>query len=163
MSPNIDYRTLTPDLAKALRTLNAQIDQSGLENNLLHLIKVRASQINGCAFCIDMHVREALADGEQPLRLHLLPAWSEAGVFNPREMAAIQWTEKLCRLSHTRLEDADRRALGAQFSPEDIARLTVAVGMINLWNRVYVGLNLPPANQAQKGHSPSMHNEKGGA
>lgn len=151
MSHGVDYRTLTPNLAKALRALNAEIDQSGLEKGVLHLVKVRASQINGCAFCIDMHVREALADGEQSLRLHMLPAWSEAGVFNPREMAAIAWTEKLCRLSHTKIEDADRVALGAHFTPEDIARLTVAVGMINLWNRVYVGLNLPPARPAPVG------------
>ncbi|MGK7652242.1 carboxymuconolactone decarboxylase family protein [Roseovarius sp. B08] len=123
------------------------IQGSTLEPLLIHLIKLRSSQINGCAFCIQMHVAEALKDGETPLRLHMLPAWRESGLYSARERAALGWTEALTRLADTGAPDEDWAAVEAAFDVDERAWLTLSIGAINLWNRVQAGLRVPHATK----------------
>ena len=104
----------------------------------MHLLKLRASQINGCAYCIDMHVKEALDDGEDAQRLHLLTAWRESPLFDERERALLAWTEALTLLPQTGAPDADYARLREHFSDADIVKLTVAIATINVWNRLNV-------------------------
>jgi len=139
MTMRMDYRKSAPDLLNAVGALNRAVDGSGLDKSLLHLVKLRASQINGCAFCLDMHVKEARRDGEVEQRLHLVAAWRESPLFTPRERAALQWTEALTLLAQSRAEDGDYEPLKAHFSDAEIVKLSVAIGMINLWNRLAVG------------------------
>ncbi|HWL58944.1 MAG TPA: carboxymuconolactone decarboxylase family protein [Paracoccus sp. (in: a-proteobacteria)] len=124
---------------KPLFALETAIKASPLEHGLLHLVKLRASQINGCAYCIHMHTAEALKDGEAPLRLHMLVAWRESSLYTPRERAALGWTEALTRLEQTGAPDADWAEVTAQFDEDERAWLSLAIGAINLWNRVQVG------------------------
>ncbi|TMV63289.1 carboxymuconolactone decarboxylase family protein [Thioclava sp. BHET1] len=130
---------------RPLYAVEAAIRASSLEPLLLHLVKLRASQINGCAFCIQMHVAEALTDGETPLRLHMLPAWRESPLYSPRERAALAWAEALTRLPDTGAADADWATVEARFDADERAWLTLAIGAINLWNRVQAGLHVPHA------------------
>jgi AhpD family alkylhydroperoxidase len=124
---------------KPLFALEAAITASPLEPGLLHLIKLRASQINACAFCLPMHTDEALKDGETPLRLHMLVAWRESPLYTPRERAALAWTEALTRLAQTGAPDADWDSVTAVVTPDERAWLSLAIGAINIWNRVQVG------------------------
>ncbi|WP_118135911.1 carboxymuconolactone decarboxylase family protein [Oceanicella sp. SM1341] len=126
-----------------LFSVEAAIGASTLEASLIHLVKLRASQINGCAFCIQMHVAEALKDGETPLRLHMLPAWRESSLYSARERAALAWTEALTLLSETGAPDADWAQVEAAFDVDERAWLTLSIGAINLWNRVQAGLRVP--------------------
>jgi AhpD family alkylhydroperoxidase len=105
-------------------------------------VKTRASQINGCAYCLEMHTREARAAGETEARLHLLAAWAESSLYTPRERAALAWTEALTRVSETHAPDEAWQAVAAEFSEAEIVDLTVAIGMINTWNRLAVGFRL---------------------
>ncbi|MEI4474052.1 carboxymuconolactone decarboxylase family protein [Frigidibacter sp. MR17.24] len=130
---------------RPLYAVEAAIRASSLEPLLVHLVKLRASQINGCAFCIQMHVAEALKDGETPLRLHMLPAWRESPLYSPRERAALAWTEALTRLPDSGAPDADWAEVEAAFDTDERAWLTIAIGAINLWNRVQAGLRVPHA------------------
>ena len=122
--------------------LNTYVGNCGLEHSLLELVKLRASQVNGCAHCIDMHAKDARKAGETEQRLHLLVAWRESPLFSPRERAALAWTEALTRLADTHAPDSDYDALRAEFSEEEMVKLTVAIGMINVWNRIAVGFRL---------------------
>ena len=112
---------------------------AGWKNRSIELVKMRASQINGCAFCLDMHSKDARRGGETEQRLYLLNAWRESPLYTPRERAALGWTESLTRVADTGAPDADYDALLPHFSTAEIANLTVLVGMINLWNRVAIG------------------------
>lgn len=140
---------------KPLFALEAAIKSGPLEIGLLHLVKLRASQINACAFCIQMHTAEALRDGEQPLRLHMLMAWRESSLYTPRECAALGWTEALTRLHETGAPDADWAQVTAQFDEDERAWLSLAIGAINIWNRVQVGFRAPHATElpAAKPHA----------
>jgi AhpD family alkylhydroperoxidase len=120
------------------------VKNSGLEQSLLYLVETRASQINGCAFCIDMHIRDAKAAGESDERINLLPAWREVDVFTDRERAAFQWTELLTRLADGHVSDADFAAAREEFTEEELANLSLAIVMINGWNRLNVGFKMPP-------------------
>lgn len=124
---------------KPMFTVEAAIRASTLEPKLLHLVKLRASQINACAYCIQMHVAEALKDGETPLRLHMLPTWREATLYDTRERAALAWTEALTRVADTGAADEDWALVEAAFTENECAYLSLAIGAINLWNRVQVG------------------------
>lgn len=124
---------------KALFALEAALNASPLDHGLLHLIKLRASQINACAFCIHMHTAEALKDGDTPLRLHMLVAWRESPLYTARERAALAWTEALTRLEQTGAPDADWEAVTDTFSEDERAWLSLAIGAINVWNRVQIG------------------------
>jgi AhpD family alkylhydroperoxidase len=136
---------LAPKSLAAMRELEKTIHDSGLEHPLLLLVKVRASQINGCTFCIDMHVKQFLAEGGDPFRLHHLAGWRESPLYSERERAALAWCETLTRLSETGAPDADYETLAAQFSEEERVTLTYAIGAINVWNRLQVGFRAPPA------------------
>jgi AhpD family alkylhydroperoxidase len=129
-----------PDGCKAMMTVEASIEKSGLERNLLDLVRLRASQINGCAFCIQMHAKEAVRNGESDMRIHLLDGWRDSSAFSDRERAALSWTESLTRIVKTHAPDQDYALLQRQFNDTEIAYLTLSVGAINLWNRVQIGL-----------------------
>lgn len=142
MEPRMNYREAAPELLKAVLALNGAVDRCGLERSLLHLVKLRASQINGCSFCVDMHSREARDDGESEQRLYLVAAWKESPLFSGRERAALAWTETVTRIADGGVPDALYDAARAEFSEEDLAKLTIAVGMINTWNRICVSFHV---------------------
>lgn len=143
MHDRVYFPKAVPDTYAAIRELDALIRLSGLEPALVELVKMRASQINGCAFCLDMHAKDARQYGETEQRLYLLNAWRETPYYTDRERAALAWTECLSRLSIDGAPDATYRALEAEFSPVEIANLTALIGVINLWNRIAVGLSWP--------------------
>ena len=144
MKPRLDLaRTPTPALRSLLDLSNA-VAACGLEKSLLELVKIRASQINGCAYCLHMHTRDARANGESEERIHLLPAWREAPGYSERERAALGWTEALTLVAQTRAPDAEYAAVAAQFSAEEQVNLTLAIATINSWNRLAVGFRSTP-------------------
>ncbi len=138
MEPRLNYWTKSPNLMESFLTLNNAIEASGLEKNLMHLVKLRASQINGCAFCIDMHTREARRDGETEQRLYLTSAWHESFLFTPREKTALAWTEALTKLGDHIPNDALFDATRSEFSEEETVVLTALITMINSWNRLSI-------------------------
>ena len=139
MTPRIDNAfALAPDAIKAMYALEGAIKHSGLDETLLHLVKTRASQINHCAFCIQMHTKEARAHGETELRLYMLNAWRESPLYSARERAALAWTEALTTLDHKTDYASLRGRLRASFTDKEIGTLTANIGMINLWNRIQV-------------------------
>ncbi|RYJ00780.1 MAG: carboxymuconolactone decarboxylase family protein [Acetobacteraceae bacterium] len=125
--------------------LEKAVVSSGLEHSLIELVKTRASQLNGCAFCIDMHTRDALKAGEAPARLFLLDAWREAPQYTPRERAALAWTEALTLVARTHAPDADYAGLLPHFSEEEIVKLSLLIATINAWNRLAIGFRAVPA------------------
>ena len=145
MRERLNYYKAAPNGAKALREVGAYLKTSGLEPGLLHLGYLRAWQINGCAFCVDMHTREALRDGEREKRLHMLVAWRESALFSERERAALGWTEAVTRREQTHAPDDVYEEVRRQFDGAGIANLTLAVAVINAWNRMAVSFRTPPA------------------
>jgi len=139
MHQRIDMFKSAPDAYKAVLALENYVQGSGLDRRLVHLIKLRASQINGCAFCVDMHVKEARRDGLSEQWLNLLCVWQESPIYDARERALLAWTEAVTRLAQTGAPDADFAPLREHFSDDEIAKLTLAIGAINLWNRLTVG------------------------
>lgn len=149
MTPRMNIFQAAPDAMKAMLAVEAAIDNSGLEHSLLELVKLRASQINGCAFCIHMHVTDAVKHGESAMRIHLLDAWRESSLYTDRERAALNWTESLTKVAKTGAPDADYELLKAHFDDKEIAYLTTLIAAINFWNRVQIGLRaVHPAEQA---------------
>lgn len=120
----------------ALVKLEAEISGSGIERPLVHLVKTRASQINGCAYCISMHTTEALSDGESAQRLFLLDAWRESPLYTDRERAALRWTEAVTLVSETHVPDSVYDEARRHFDEAELVRLTLLIGIINTWNRV---------------------------
>ena len=141
MKERLDYEALAPDLIRKVVALNTAVENCGLEASLLHLIKLRASQINGCSYCVDMHSHEARADGETEQRVHLVAAWKESPLFTPRERAAFAWVETVTRIADAGVPDTLYRATQEEFSEADLVKLTVAVGIINIWNRLCVAFH----------------------
>ena len=139
MQPRLDFYKASPDAAKAMLALEAAVKSLGLESSLLELVKLRASQINGCAYCVDMHSRDARKHGESERRLYAIAVWREAPFFTERERAALAWTEALTRISETRAPDADYEWLSSQFNERERVDLTLAINAINGWNRLAVG------------------------
>ena len=137
---------LLPATSHAIEALGRSGTAAGLDNTLIELINLRCSQLNGCAYCCHYHTRNLLNAGADPLRLSLLPAWSEAGdIFSEREKAALAWAEALTRLAETHAPDALYADLTGVFSDAEIADLTVQISTINVWNRISVGFRLAPA------------------
>lgn len=136
----IDHKRVFPAGAKAMAGLDQAVRASTLEPGLLELVRVRASQINGCAYCLAMHNRDARARGEHQARLDTVAAWREAPFFSPRERAALAWCEALTELPCTGAPEEDFAAVDTAFSPEQIAALTFAIVAINGWNRLAIGL-----------------------
>ena len=139
----LDYRHVLPDASRAMTELERVVEASSLEPATRELVKLRASQINGCAYCVDMHTKDATAMGEDPQRLHLVAVWREAPGFSPRERAALAWTEALTVLSETGAPDEVYEDVDRQFTPEEQVALTLAIVAINGWNRLAVGFRQP--------------------
>ncbi len=141
---------IAPDAYQAMIKVETAIAASGLEHSLLELVKLRASQINGCAFCIHMHTTDARKAGETEMRLYMLSAWRESSLYSDRERAALAWTDALTRIERTQAPDADYDLVKAQFSDAEQVNLTLAIGTINAWNRLAIGLRLAhPADAAR--------------
>jgi AhpD family alkylhydroperoxidase len=140
MKPRMNIFQVAPDAIKGMVAVETAIGKSGLEHGLLELVRLRASQINGCGFCIYMHVKDALKHGETDIRLHLVSAWRESPLFTARERAALNWTETLTRVADSGAPDEDFEQLKQHFNETEIAYLTVLIGAINVWNRVQIGL-----------------------
>lgn len=146
MPPRIDYRKYGQEPLKHLLSLEKYIAESGLDEKLVHLMKMRASQINGCAYCLDMHSIDARAAGETEQRLYTLDAWHETPFFTDRERAALAWTEAVTSISQTHAPDNVYEDLKKYFNEKEIVDLTLAVGMINLWNRLAISLRSLPGH-----------------
>ena len=138
MKPRMNYYQAAPDTIKALVALEAQIQASGLEKSLIELVKTRASQINGCAFCINMHTQDARKQGETEQRLYLLNAWHESPLYTDRERAALAWTEALTLIAETHAPDDLYEGVRAHFSETETVNLTMLIGAINAWNRLAI-------------------------
>jgi AhpD family alkylhydroperoxidase len=145
MKPRMNYYQAAPDTLKALGALEAQVQGSGLEKSLIELVKTRASQINGCAFCINMHTQDARKHGETEQRLYLLNAWREAPFYTDRERAALAWTEAVTLISETHAPDDVYEEVRKHFSEEETVNLTMLVATINAWNRIAISFrSIPP-------------------
>ncbi len=138
MKPRMNFYQVAPETIKALTALEAQIQASGLEKSLIELVKTRASQINGCAYCINMHTADARKQGETEQRLYLLNAWRESPLYTDRERAALAWTEAVTLIAETHAPDDLYEAVRAQFSESETVNLTMLIGAINAWNRLAI-------------------------
>jgi AhpD family alkylhydroperoxidase len=136
--PRLDYAKAFPEGIKALAAFGHVVNTSGLEHSLMELVKMRSSQLNGCAYCIDMHSKDAIAGGETPQRLFALDAWREGPFFTPREQAAIAWTEAITNIQQGHAPEAIYQMVKAQFSEDEIVKLTLAITLINSWNRIAI-------------------------
>jgi len=139
MTKRIDYARVSPETVKALSALQAAVNDSGLELSLLELVKLRVSQINRCAYCIDMHTKEALAAGETPQRLFLLDAWRESPMYTERERAALLWAEVLTDIATRGVPDEVYEQVRPHFEAKELVDLTMALVAINGWNRLAIG------------------------
>ena len=138
MEMRIDYAKAAPGASRAMFGLEKYVRECGLEGSLLELVKMRASQINGCAFCLDMHSKDARAAGETEQRLYLLDAWREAPFYTERERAALAWTEALTLISENHVPDEVYEEVRQHFSEQELVNLTLAVVAINGWNRLAI-------------------------
>jgi AhpD family alkylhydroperoxidase len=139
MQARLDPRTAAPQAIAAMLTLEEHVAGSGIPRELAELVRARASQINGCSFCVHMHTRDARAAGETEERLYLLSAWRESPLYTPRERAALAWTEALTRVAETQAPDEDFEEARRHFSEGELVELTLLIGAINTWNRIAIG------------------------
>jgi AhpD family alkylhydroperoxidase len=154
----VDYMTVFPVAREAMLGLEKAVHDSSLEPLLLELVKIRASQLNGCAHCLEMHTKDARALGETDDRMHLVAAWREAPGFSERERAALAWCESLTLLPESGAPEGSYQAVDAVFDPAEIVALTLAIVAINGWNRFAVGLRAPVGNyQARRGGQRHQH------
>ena len=150
MSQRLDYNAASPAGVKALGGVYRHIVQSGLPKTLVDLVYLRISQINGCAYCIDMHSRDLLNEGVSVEKLVLVPAWREGGpLFDAAERAALAWAETVTRVAETGVPQADYEAAAAVFEPKQLADLTIAIGLMNAYNRLGVSFRNTPAAAKQ--------------
>lgn len=147
MSERLDYAKISPELTRAYTAFSMANKAGGLGQTLIDLINLRASQINGCAFCVDMHSKEAKIHGERELRLYHVAVWRESPLFDARERAALEWTEALTQLAPHGVPDAVYDAVRAQFDEKDIVALSFAVMAINGWNRLSIGFRAEPGSR----------------
>jgi AhpD family alkylhydroperoxidase len=146
MQQRMDFMKTAPDGYQAMSALESYVRQSGLEHSLLELVKTRASQINGCAFCLDMHTKDARAGGETEQRLYALSAWQETPFFTDRERAALTWTEAVTRVADTHVPDDVFELVREQFTEKELADLTLAIVTINGWNRLAIAFRKVPGS-----------------
>ncbi|MBP7148762.1 MAG: carboxymuconolactone decarboxylase family protein [Acidobacteria bacterium] len=144
MKPRIDYRNTAPGALRAMYGLEQYVRECGIEHPLLHLVKTRASQINGCAYCIDMHTKDARAAGESEQRLYALSAWRETPFYTERERAALAWTEAVTRVGEGHVPDEVFEQARQQFDEKQLADLTLAIVAINGWNRLAIAFRTVP-------------------
>lgn len=140
MPRRLDYIRTSPDAFKALRNLEMTVRSSGIAPSLLHLVKLRASYLNGCAYCVDMHTKDARAAGETEQRLYGVAVWRETPYFTPKERAALAWTDCVTRLGEHGVSDRDFAAAREHFTERELSDLTFAIVTINAWNRLAVSL-----------------------
>jgi AhpD family alkylhydroperoxidase len=138
MKPRLDYAKAAPEVRKIMLDFYASVDKLGLDEKLLQLLYLRASQINGCAFCIDMHAKELRALGETEQRVYMLDAWRESPFYSDRERAALAWTEAVTNLDDREVPDAVFEEASKAFSEAELAKLTLAIVEINCWNRLNI-------------------------
>lgn len=146
MSQRINYYEVSPDLSKKLFELSTTLKSGSLDRKLIDLVNIRASLINGCAFCIDMHVKEAKIHGERELRVYHIPIWRESTLFSDKERAALEWTEAVTKLGEHGVPDEIFACVRKQFSDKEIADLTFAVAIINAWNRLSISFQSVPGS-----------------
>jgi AhpD family alkylhydroperoxidase len=144
MQARIDLTHVTPGIIQAMLGLERQVRHAGLEERLLDLVRMRASQINGCSYCLDMHSKDARANGETEQRLYGLSAWRETPYYSERERAALEWTEALTLVSESHVPDAVFERVREQFSEDELAHLSLAIVAINGWNRLNVAARTVP-------------------
>lgn len=152
MKQRIEYTKIAPDGYKAMAGLEGYVRRSGLEQSLLELVKTRASQINGCAFCLDMHTKDARAAGETEQRLYTLSAWEETPFFSERERAALAWTEAVTRVADTHVPGDVFESVRKHFTEKELVDLTLAVVAINGWNRLAISFRTVPGT-----YQPAKH------
>jgi AhpD family alkylhydroperoxidase len=144
MEARFDYAKVAPGAYHALLGLEKYLHESGLEESLLHLIKLRTSQINGCAYCLDMHWKDLRAIGEGEQRLYSLDAWEESPYYTERERAALAWTEAVTRVADTHVPDLVYEEVRKHFNEKELADLTLAIATINAWNRLSIAARTVP-------------------
>ncbi len=144
MEARIDYAKVSPGALKAMLGLEQYLSQSSLEAPLLHLVKLRVSQINGCAFCLDMHWKDLKAAGESEQRLYSLDAWRETPFYTNRERAALAWSEAVTKITDGHVSDEIFQRVRQHFSEGELADLTLAITMINSWNRLSIAFRVVP-------------------
>jgi len=146
MEARIDLKHVNPGIMHAMLGLERQVHKAGLDSKLLDLVRMRASQINGCAYCLDMHSKDARANGESEQRLYGLEAWRETPYYSARERAALEWTEALTLVSETHVPDEVYERVRQQFSEDELAHLSLAVVAINGWNRLNIAARTVPGD-----------------
>lgn len=146
MKARLEYQKVDPAALNAMLELEKYTAKSGLEHNLYELVKIRASQINGCAYCLDMHTKDARKAGETEQRLYALSAWRETPFFTERERAALEWTEALTLISQKHIPDEIYDSVRKHFSEKEMVALSIAIVAINGWNRLAVGFRSVPGN-----------------
>ena len=144
MKPRFNYAKVAPGVYDSMDALDQYLAKCGLEESLLHLVRLRASQINGCAYCIDMHWKDLRALGESEQRLYALDAWRESPFYSAREQAALAWTEAVTLVATSRISDAVLNDVRPHFNDKELADLTLAVATINAWNRLSIAARLEP-------------------
>jgi len=149
MKPRMNFFQAAPETVNALMALESQVASSGLEQSLIELVKTRASQINGCAYCINMHTQDARKHGETEQRLYLLNAWREAPVYTDRERAALAWTDAVTLISDTHAPDDAYAEVRAHFSEAETVNLTMLIATINAWNRLAISFRAMPPIKAK--------------
>lgn len=150
MTERFNYGKAFPEGIHAMRTLERTIRESGLDASLIELVKTRASQRNGCAFCIDMHTKGARAAGETEQRLYALSAWRETPFFTPRERAALAWTEAITNIQQGHASDQVYEEVRREFDEPQLVRLTLAITQINSWNRIAIAFRAEPGHSLPK-------------
>lgn len=154
MKPRLDYKQVAPAVFKAMLAFESFVHQCGLPPALLELVKIRASQINGCAYCLDMHTKDARAQGETEQRIYALSAWRETPFFTEKERAALAWTEAVTLVASSQVPDEEYEILRRHFSEPEMVNLTAAVVAINGWNRLAVGFRSVPGSYQSPHHQP---------
>ena len=145
MKQRLDFYKASPEAIKAMVALEVAVSKLGIDPALQELLRLRASQVNGCAYCVDLHSGDARKKGETERRLYAVSVWRETPFFTPRERAALGWTEAITRIADTHAPDEAYEALRAEFSEAECVNLTLAIGLINSWNRLAIGFRKMPA------------------
>jgi AhpD family alkylhydroperoxidase len=157
MTPRFDAsKYLRSGLGRAMLALSREVEAAGIDKTLYELVKIRASQINGCAYCLDMHTKDARAMGESEQRIYALNAWRETPFFSPRERAALEWTEALTRVADTHVPDEVYTIAREQFDESQLVALTFAVIVINSWNRLAISSRAPVGTYQPQQHAAAV-------
>lgn len=143
MHPRFNFAKASPDAYKAVSALEEYVQNSGVDRRFIHLIKLRASIINGCAYCVDMHVKESRHDGLSEQWINLMSVWRESPVYDDKERALLGWVDAVTNIAQTGVPDAAFEELKKYFSEDEMTKITVAIGAINVWNRLAVGFRAP--------------------